>query len=133
MGNIVQRGNQYYEALEYQNALEIFNDAIATDPNSVLNYLKKGNCLFKLGRLNEALDAYSQCVKLNPHYESAMYNIGVVYYAMDKYEDALVMFEKCVDMRILHEKQNISKKKNLNNQEITIPEGFIFNKAGCFY
>ena len=43
MGNLVARGNTYYESLEFQNALDMYNDAILNNPNNYLAYLKKAN------------------------------------------------------------------------------------------
>ena len=130
MGNIVQRGNEYYESLEYQNALELYNDAIASNPNNALTYLKKANCLFNLNRPNEAIAVYNQCLKIDPNYQSALYNIGVVYYSLSKTNEALSQFENCISLITQSSKLNM---KSYNPNNVVLPEDVLYNKAMCLY
>ena len=120
MGNLVTRGNTYYESLEYQNALDMYNDAILNNPNNYLAYLKKANCLFHLNRSNEALNVYNQCLKMNPKLISAVYNIGYVEYSFKNYSEALMKFTQALD---LANKSN--KLKDL--------EPLYYGKALCFF
>ena len=120
MGNLVTRGNTYYESLEYQNALDMYNDAIINNPNNYLAYLKKANCLYHLNRSNEAINVYNQCLKMNPKLISAVYNIGYVEYSFKNFSEASMKFTQALDLA------NKAKKEKYF-------EPIYYGKALCFF
>ena len=87
------KGDLHYTSLDYQNALEMYNNEIHKNPKSHLACLLKGNCLYKLNRQEEAIKSYAKPLELKPDCIGAIYNKGYVEYTSNKnYKLALKLF-----------------------------------------
>ena len=97
MGSYMAKGELCYTSLDYQNALEMYNNEIHKNPKSHLALLLKGNCLYKLNRQEEALKSYDKTLELNPNCIGALYNKGYIEYTANKnYSMAINFFEECI-------------------------------------
>ena len=102
------KGELCYTSLDYQNALEMYNNEIHKNPKSHLALLLKGNCLYKLNRQEEALKSYDKTLELNPNCIGALYNKGYIEYTANKnYTMALNFFGECIQKI-----ENIDKNLN---------------------
>ena len=109
MGSFMAKGEICYTSLDYQNALEMYNNEIHKNPKSHLALLLKGNCLFKLNRQEEALKSYDKTLELNPNCIGALYNKGYIEYTANKnYTLALNFFDECIE-KIGNNDKNINK------------------------
>ena len=91
------KGELCYTSLDYQNALEMYNNEIHKNPKSHLALLLKGNCLYKLNRQEEAQKSYDKALELNPNCIGALYNKGFIEYTSNKkYIVALNFFDECI-------------------------------------
>ena len=96
MGSYMAKGELCYTSLDYQNALEMYNNEIHKNPKSHLALLLKGNCLYKLNRQEEAQKSYDKALELNPNCIGALYNKGFIEYTSNKkYIVALNFFDEC--------------------------------------
>ena len=77
------KGDLHYNSLDYQNALEMYNNEIKKNPKSYKACLLKGNCLYKLNREEEAIKSYDKTLELKPDCIGAIYNKGYVEYKTD--------------------------------------------------
>ena len=59
------KGELCYTSLDYQNALEMYNNEIHKNPKSHLACLLKGNCLYKLNRQEEAIKSLKNKFKID--------------------------------------------------------------------
>ena len=84
MGSYMTKGEICYTSLDYQNALEMYNNEIHKNPKSHLACLLKGNCLFKLHRQEEAIKSYDKALELKPNCIGAIYNKGYIEYTSNK-------------------------------------------------
>ena len=97
MGSYMAKGELCYTSLDYQNALEMYNNEIHKNPKSHLALLLKGNCLYKLNRQDEALKSYDKTLELNPNCIGALYNKGYIEYTANKnYTMAINFFDECI-------------------------------------
>ena len=102
------KGELCYTSLDYQNALEMYNNEIHKNPKSHLALLLKGNCLYKLNRQEEAVKSYDKTLELNPNCIGALYNKGYVEYTANKnYSVAINYFDECIQKI-----ENIDKNMN---------------------
>ena len=91
------KGELCYTSLDYQNALEMYNNEIHKNQKSHLALLLKGNCLYKLNRQEEALKSYDKTLELNPNCIGALYNKGYIEYTANKnYSVAINFFNECI-------------------------------------
>ena len=98
MGTYMTKGELCYTSLDYQNALEMYNNEIHKNPKSHLALLLKGNCLYKLNRQEEALKSYDKTLELNPNCIGALYNKGYIEYTANKnYSIAINFFNDCIE------------------------------------
>lgn len=77
-----------------RGAIEAYEAALATYPDSdtVLNNM--GYAQIELGRFDRALDYLRRAVAANPENAQAHLNLGIVYYAIQRYEDSIGSFSE---------------------------------------
>jgi tetratricopeptide (TPR) repeat protein len=83
------RGNAYYEASEYQQALEAYNRALDIRPDDPDTLYNHGNALQKLERHEEALKDYNRALELRPDFAKALNNRAAALMLTGEYVDAL--------------------------------------------
>lgn len=87
-------GNSEYDAGRYPQALELFDQAIATGMESEVVYNNRGTTLDAMGRGHEAIRSYRKAVSMSPSYELAWHNLGNCYYMQGFYDDAVQAYHK---------------------------------------
>lgn len=60
-------------------AVRMYDDALANNPNEPLLHFNRAIALEDQGRLDDALDAYEQCIRLTPDFADAHYNAGLIH------------------------------------------------------
>ena len=95
---LLARGEELLDAGAYDEALALFDEAVAAQPYVPAYYLKHGNALFGLGRLEESVESFSTAIMLDlknwEHYAER----GVSYYFLGETEAALADFLMAVDL-----------------------------------
>ena len=61
---------------KYDEALALFDRAIAAEPNCVEAYCNRGVCYECTGRLAEAREAYETALKILPNYDPAVLGLN---------------------------------------------------------
>ncbi len=83
-GSLVDSGNAFYAAGEFDKALEAYEKALAEQPEAGETLFNKGNALFQKGEFEQAREAY-QAAALHARDSgleaSAQYNLGHVVFA----------------------------------------------------
>lgn len=112
-----QEACNFWEAKNYQAALECFNRAIALCNCYPKLWNNRGNIFCDLGRYAEALADYERAVALQSDYHQAWYNRGVALKELGAYGNALESFHRAIaihpDPFYLHRKEEIWLKKKL--------------------
>ena len=91
---VLRQSTQYYEAGEYQAALDRLAalQGPAGQDLSVLNL--RGAILTKLGKHNEARELFEAILATDPNYFPAAFNLGEVQFLAGDYEGALETFQR---------------------------------------
>lgn len=93
------RGNVYFKARKYEEAIEAFSMAIMLNPSSkkkihLLNtYYNRGSSYLLLKQYKEGTKDFSEAIDMNPKFAQAYHNRGVCYIRLDKLD------EGCADMQ----------------------------------
>jgi Flp pilus assembly protein TadD len=83
-------------AQDFENAIRLYDQAIAVDPLHAEAYYKRGNALKTLGRLDAAILSYAQAIERKPDYAYAYCNRGVVQQALGLNAEALASYDKAI-------------------------------------
>ena len=88
----IKDANELYKKGKYKDALSVYTEAGADNPqHPVLNY-NIGNVLYKTGRFENAVEKYNIASALN----SSIYNIGNSLYKMNKLQEALAAYKQAI-------------------------------------
>ncbi len=85
----VAKGYSYFQAKEYQRAIEHFNLAIAEDPADYKAYFFRAHCYLKQERLSLAISDWEKTISLKKDYVEAYANLARAYQWMKEYQKAL--------------------------------------------
>jgi tetratricopeptide (TPR) repeat protein len=89
-------GVSYYEAGQYQQAIDAYILAVRLDPeNADANY-NLGMAYGSLGQYKEAIEAYKRAIRIKPDYENAYYNLGHAYSNLKQYDNSVKAFRLAI-------------------------------------
>ncbi|MFH0939373.1 MAG: tetratricopeptide repeat protein [Planctomycetota bacterium] len=74
----LQRGLDYYDRQEFEQALAAYEECVQTDPTFAIGYNNLGMALIDLERYDEALMALQQSIRCDPDYAEAHNNLGFI-------------------------------------------------------
>jgi tetratricopeptide (TPR) repeat protein len=86
----------YYEAGEYEKAIEAYKRALQLSPNSEAAYYHLGMAYSSLGRYDEAVGVYNRAIRIKPDYASAHFNLGHAYSNLKHYDKAIRAFRQAI-------------------------------------
>ena len=92
MGNIMQDEGKLDEAIF------MYNSAIATDKKNYKAHYNLGNIYLDQNKPNLAIEEYKKAIKYNPEFAYGYYNLGCAYLAIDKPKTAKYEFYKAIDL-----------------------------------
>ncbi|WP_323315626.1 glycosyltransferase family 4 protein [Limnoraphis robusta] len=110
-----QEANQLQRSGQLEEAVGVYRQAIAENPDFYWSYHNLGETLCKLGRLDEAAEVYGQAVALNPSAAWSHFNLGEVLEQQGKTEEAIAVYQRAVH---LNPKQTPIKDKVKKFQKI---------------
>lgn len=97
--NDARKANRAFENGDYEQAVELYQQAIEDDPNNAKLHFNLGNALFKLGQSDDADRAFEQYRNLtdSPVEESyADYNKGRMLTDAEEYDEAIEHFREAL-------------------------------------
>ena len=97
--DLARKANQAYENGNYTEAIELYNQAIAEEPDNARLYFNKANALYKAGNVEEAMQTYERYEGLaeNPEQKAwADYNQGTMLTDQEKFEEAADHFREAL-------------------------------------
>src|SRR5215475_9458416 len=91
--------NQAVAAVEnhhYQEAIELFKQAIALRPDSAMAHYNLGRLYQTQDQFRLAIDAFNLAAHLNPAFADAHHYLGVSYNKIEHFEDAIECFKRAL-------------------------------------
>ncbi|MBD3680029.1 MAG: tetratricopeptide repeat protein [Rhodobacteraceae bacterium] len=95
-------GDPYSRAVElrlagnFQEALDILQNALSVDPRNSDLWVQSGFCHLALGDETAAEDAFSRALSLSPDYVDASFGLAIIAYRRGRHEVALPLLEEVV-------------------------------------
>lgn len=93
-----EEGNKQFRAGKYQDAYNIYTEALSIDPNNKFTnsklYNNRATVCSKLGKNDEAIDDCTRAIELDETYLKAYMRRAKCYMDCEKYEDAVRDYEK---------------------------------------
>lgn len=95
----------FYQGLEQADqgkmleAIALWDQALALNPNISAIWHNRGSALGHLGRLEEALASFDQAIEINPQDYQAWNDRGNALYNLQQWEKALISWEKVISLK----------------------------------
>lgn len=93
LGAVLQRQRKW------QEAIDIYNQAILLKPDFAEAYSNRGNALHQQGKLDEALESYDRAIQIKPDYAIAFFNRGNVLCQLRNLEEGLKSYDKAIELK----------------------------------
>ena len=93
-----KRGNELFQAGKYEEAAEVYKEAINKEPGEPIYYNNLGTSYIKMGKNEEALATFKKMLELQPDSYSANKNLGELLGAQKMYKEALPYFSKASEL-----------------------------------
>ncbi|MGA9100340.1 MAG: tetratricopeptide repeat protein [Methanotrichaceae archaeon] len=90
---MLHKGMDKVRRMQYEEAAQIFDRVIATNPDIPEAWNNRGVALFQLGRVEEAIESYSRSLALDPNNLDALRNKGVLLLSTGRLDEALECYE----------------------------------------
>ncbi len=96
--NLMQRAYESLNEGEIEDALQLYDEILKTNPTHIyaLNY--KGLALASMGNYEEAIQWYDKVLNIDPSNISALNNKGVAFYNLGHYEEAIQWYDKVLKL-----------------------------------
>jgi len=88
----------YFESARYIDAFNIYDRALAVNPNCADCYNDRGLCLFYLGDPTSALESFDQAITLEPGFTHAWLSKGFVLISEGRYHEAVAPLDKVKEL-----------------------------------
>jgi tetratricopeptide (TPR) repeat protein len=98
LSQLFDTGLGYYEAKEYDKALEAFNKTLTLDPHYARGLDARGTVYNALGDPEKALADYNKAIETDPLYPPPYYNRGRLYSLQKKYDAAIADLQKSIEL-----------------------------------
>ncbi|KAK7301222.1 hypothetical protein RJT34_12083 [Clitoria ternatea] len=82
-------GNEAYKKRRFEEALALYDQAIALDSNKATYHCNKSAALIGLGRFQEAIFECEESIRLDPSYDRAHNRLATIYFRLGEAEKAL--------------------------------------------
>ena len=99
--NSAQRdtADELFNAGEYQEAIGVYDQVLAADPQDYYAYGQRGECYRMLARYDEAIADFSRSIELNPENSWAIANRGESYRAKEQYDLAIQDLDRALELQ----------------------------------
>ena len=91
-------GINYHINQQYAKAIQLYDEAIAINPNYSMAYSNKGISLDELGKKQEAIKAYNRAIEINPKFTDAYVNKGTVLNELGKNIESIACYDKAISI-----------------------------------
>jgi tetratricopeptide (TPR) repeat protein len=96
---LLEQGEKFYKAGDYEKAAETFKQAIRLKPDFAEAHACLGAVYLVLGRNQEAVDHLKQAILLKPDLAEAHTDLGAVYYGLGRYQKAIEPLKQAIRLK----------------------------------
>ncbi len=108
--NLFQKGLNFYQEKDYQNAEAVFRQVISINSTNDVVRLLLGDCLLKQEKVEEAIEKYQEVITRAPKKADAYLRLSRIYMEQDKQKEAIEYLQKA--------KQVLQKRQPDKAQEV---------------
>jgi len=94
----LQAGKDYFQAGEYEKAVDSFTKAIQSNPKDQEAYFFRGATLSAVEQFDQAVRDYTKALEINPKYADAYWSRGYCYANARKYAEAIADYTKSLEL-----------------------------------
>src|ERR1019366_2201872 len=98
----VDQATQSLQNSQFQQALELVDQAIAIEPGASDSHVLRGICLSQLGQPDAATEAFRKAIMLSPYNAKAYYNLAVHQNALGNKKEACELAREAVGVDPRH-------------------------------
>jgi stress-induced-phosphoprotein 1 len=91
------KGNKFFSAKQYDQAIDWYTKAIGYDPNDSTFYSNRSAAYLGLRKFNEALADGEKCISLQPKWVKGYYRKGLALMSLGRYDEAAKAFKKGIE------------------------------------
>jgi tetratricopeptide (TPR) repeat protein len=95
---VIRKGESLLTLGRFEEALAIFDEALAESPDSMKALIGRGDTLYRLGKPLDALASLDSALAREPENEQIWHLRGNVYSFLKKYNDALACYERALSL-----------------------------------
>jgi len=88
------KGNKFFVAKQYSQAIEWYTKAINFDPNDAAFYSNRSAAYMGQNKIDDALADSEHCIRLMPNWVKGFYRKGVALVSLGRHEEAVKAFKK---------------------------------------
>ncbi len=126
--SLVEQGNRFFKAGNYEKAAEAYQQAIRLKPRDAGAYFALGNAYGQLDRWQKAADAFQQAIRLKPDYAEAHSNLEVAYRKLGRSQESVPTSQKATTNTSIKsgKASEVPSPKTFENipQSLVIPKEF---------
>jgi tetratricopeptide (TPR) repeat protein len=121
--NLLLQGNGLLDTHHYQEALNVYNQAIALKTDNAETWVNRGNALIALQQYPEAVESYDKAIAIHSNKHEAWINRGIALTKLQLYKEALASYNQAITIHPNLDKAYYNKACNYalqNNLELAI-------------
>jgi len=96
--DLINRGYELDKVGKFQEAIQMYDQALGINPSNVHALYNKGNSLYNLERYPEALNLFERALEIDPFDTDALNNKGNVLEKLGKYKAAFKIYDKAFEI-----------------------------------
>jgi tetratricopeptide (TPR) repeat protein len=90
------RAHDFYVEGKYREALALYLEILAVDPDVAFIHFNAGNCYYHLQDHEAALREFKEAVRLSPDFFAAYTNLANTFGKLKRFEEAIPLFEDAI-------------------------------------
>jgi len=90
------QAHDLYMENKYEEALALYLEILAADPNVAFIQFNAGNCYYHLANYEAAAKSFREAVRLKPDFFEAYTNLANAYGRLKRFEEAVPIFEEAI-------------------------------------
>lgn len=105
------KGNAAFSAGQFEEAVKLFDEAIAVDGENHVLYSNKSAALASMGKYEEALEAATKVTSLKPDWPKGYSRVGAALYGLERWDEAVESYSKGLEI----DPENAQMKQGLED------------------